>query len=222
MNATVTALAATAFTDEEYWSQRQTDESLPKIALNTIRYHHWHSIYTSNLDWQVEEDYSSDSVRDFVTTTVYFSSWTDSRYELVTDQFKGFFTDFKEKRQTQRNYKLAYKLRIEMLRHEAALDGFVLNDESYEDFWSFIGSVSYLQKANLVLMDNGNLRAIWKDEYGNRLGLQFLGERLVESVVFKRRSSNRGFSRVAGNYTMDEVIKQIFALDLSPFVFDLT
>lgn len=124
-----------------------------------------------------------------------------------------------EKKNTQaREMYHAYMLRIEVLRSEAALDGFSVNAASKEDFWSFVESISFEQKAGLVLLDNGNLRAVWKDENGSHLGLQFLGNRLVEYVIFQRRRTTRDVSRVAGRDTIDGIKRQIRASDLTVFM----
>lgn len=53
-----------------------------------------------------------------------------------------------------------YRNRIEVLRSDAQLDGFAMNEASEVDFWSFIEPMSSAQKAGLVLLDNGNLRAV--------------------------------------------------------------
>ena len=119
----------------------------------------------------------------------------------------------KEKQALEMRY--AYRLRIEALRSEASLDGFSVNAASEEDFWSFVESISFAQKVGLVLMDNGNLRAVWKGENGSHLGLQFLGNRLVEYVIFKRRQATRDVSRVAGRDTIDGIKRQIRAFDLT-------
>ena len=119
-----------------------------------------------------------------------------------------------KERETRRTYQ-AYGLRIEALRSDAALDGFAMNEVSKDDFWSFVGSISFAQKAGLVLMDNGNLRAVWNGDNGSHVGLQFLGGRLVEYVIFKRRHAARDVSRVAGHDTLDGIKKQIRAFDLT-------
>ena len=108
-----------------------------------------------------------------------------------------------------------YRNRIEVLRSDAQLDGFAMNEVSEVDFWSFIESISFAQKAGLVLLDNGNLRAVWKGENGSYLGLQFLGNRLVEYVIFKRRQATKYVSRVAGRDTIEGIKKQILASDLT-------
>ena len=68
----------------------------------------------------------------------------------------------------------AYMSRMGLLRDEAERDGYALNLASEIDFRQFVRFAPDIRKGNLVLMDNGNLRAIWRDEQGARLGLQFL------------------------------------------------
>ena len=107
----------------------------------------------------------------------------------------------------------AYSARIGVLKNDAALDGFSLNKASEHDFWSFIKSSPFIKKGSLVLMDNGNLRASWKDGEGNHIGLQFLGNRAIQYVIFKRRAGGH-ISRVAGCDTQKGVERQIKSFDL--------
>ena len=108
----------------------------------------------------------------------------------------------------------AYQHRIETLRSDAEVEGFAVNKASEENFWSFIGSLPSARKGELVLIDNGNLRAVWKDKNGDHLGVQFLGEQMAEYVIFKQRPSAGSVSRVAGIDTLDGVITQLQAFDL--------
>ena len=108
----------------------------------------------------------------------------------------------------------AYHHRIETLRSDAEIEGFAVNDASEENFWSFIGSIPSARKAELVLMDNGNFRAVWKDRNGDHLGVQFLGDQMAEYVIFKQRPSVASVSRVAGIDTLEGVINQLQAFDL--------
>jgi hypothetical protein len=112
-----------------------------------------------------------------------------------------------------------YSLRIEVLRSDAEDDGFVLNEASERDFWHYIRSVPFAQKAGLVLVDNGDLRAVWKGDDESHLGIQFLGNQWVEYVIFKRRPSTIDVARVASRDTLDGVKRQIDAFDLAkPFI----
>ena len=108
----------------------------------------------------------------------------------------------------------AYMSRMKILQDEAVHDGYVLNLASEIDFRHFVRSAPDIRRGNLVLMDNGNLRAIWKDEHGARLGLQFLGGRMVQYVIFKRRKKDQPISRVTGRDSLEGFQRQIHAFDL--------
>ena len=113
----------------------------------------------------------------------------------------------------------AYRDRIKYLRSEVELDGFRVNEASEKDFWSFFRSMPFLRKAGVILMDNGNLRAVWRGEDKIHVGLQFLGDQSVEYVIFKRRQGAKEVSRAAGFDTLDGFKKQIQAFDLKTLVY---
>ena len=108
----------------------------------------------------------------------------------------------------------AYMSRLKFLQDEAVLDGYVLSTTSEIDFWEFVRSAPNVRRGNLVLMDNGNLRAIWKDNQGTRIGLQFLGDGLVQFVIFKRRKQGQPISRVSGRDSLEGLRRQIVAFEL--------
>ena len=83
-----------------------------------------------------------------------------------------------------------YESLLTKLRYEAAEDGCELNLASESDFRVFIRSSEDLQVGNLVLLDNGNLRMIWKDIEGTQLGLQFLGGKNIQFVIFKKKAGS--------------------------------
>ena len=114
----------------------------------------------------------------------------------------------------------AYMSRMRLLQDEAVHDGYVLNLASEIDFRQFVWSAPDIRKGNLVLMDNGNLRAIWKDEQGSRLGLQFLGGRMVQYVIFKRRKHGQPISRVTGRDSLDGLEQQIDAFELYSLLYE--
>lgn len=108
----------------------------------------------------------------------------------------------------------AYRPRIKALCVDAAEDGYSLRSESERGFWKFVTATPNLRRGSVVLMDNGNLRAVWKDEQDGHLGLQFLGEGMVQYVIFKRRNGAPLASRVAGRDTLEGFQRQIDAFQL--------
>ncbi len=114
----------------------------------------------------------------------------------------------------------AYMSRMKILQNEAMHDGYVLNLSSEIDFRQFVRAGPDIRKGNLVLMDNGNLRAIWKNEQGSRLGLQFLGGRMVQYVIFKRRKHGQPISRVTGRDSLEGLEQQIDAFELYSLLYE--
>ncbi len=132
-----------------------------------------------------------------------------------TDLKSLFDAELANKKEKVQQIHLAYQARIEALHGYAIPEGFTIKEISKEDFWSFLRSTFYTRKAALFLMDNGNLRAVWQDDTENHIGLQFLGNQLVEYVIFKRRSVTRDVSRVAGIDMLDGIKMQIRAFGLA-------
>ena len=106
----------------------------------------------------------------------------------------------------------AYQDRIKALRCDGEIDGITLNASSEEDFYLFVKSAPYTRSASLVLIDNGNLRAVWRNDDGSHVGVQFRGEQSASYVIFKPRSSTPDVSRVSGTDTLEGVNGQIHAL----------
>ena len=109
----------------------------------------------------------------------------------------------------------AYRDRLNILCSEGELEGITLNTESEDDLYFFIKSAPSTRRASLVLLDNGNLRAVWSGEDGSHVGIQFCGDQLASFVIFASRPPKSGVSRVAGKDTLDGVKRHIrtFGLD---------
>lgn len=114
----------------------------------------------------------------------------------------------------------AYGDRLAELRDAAEEEGVEWSENSERDFQAFVTGNPSWRKAALGLMDNGNLRAVWKGDDGSHLGLQFLGGQFGEYVIFKRRSETMPVSRVSGVDTLDGVIAQVGAFNLDEMVIE--
>ena len=111
-----------------------------------------------------------------------------------------------------------YRERLAELREAAEEEDIERSEASERDFRAFVTDNPGWRKAALGLMDNGNLRAVWKDDDGSHLGLQFLGNQFGEYVIFKKRSSTTLVSRAAGVDTLDGIKAQVDAFDLAALV----
>ncbi len=113
----------------------------------------------------------------------------------------------------------AYSARISELRHLAADDGYSLSHSSENDFWRFVQFEPQLREGELILIDNGNLRATWQDDKGTHVGLQFLGDGIVQYVIFKKRDPTKLISRVAGRDTFMGIRLQIETFQLQQLLY---
>lgn len=134
------------------------------------------------------------------------------------DPWREYTAALEEKERRAQQVRQAYDARIDMLRMAAAAEEIEMNEASVNDFWSFIGSAHFSRQAGLALMENGNVRAVWKGEEDSHLGLHFLGEQQVQYVIFKRRPGSSRTSRTAGRDSFDGVRRQIGAFDLDSLV----
>ena len=92
----------------------------------------------------------------------------------------------------------SYGERVRTLHATAEDEGECVNPASEQDFWTLMWSGPLMKKANVVLLDNGNLRAVWKGASGEHLGVQFIGGQMAQYVIFTRRPETRKISRLAG------------------------
>lgn len=76
-----------------------------------------------------------------------------------------------------------YRHRIGTLLGHASEEGITARDESVKDFNLFVDIAVPTDKAMLIIMDNGNLRATWREGL-SRLSLEFTGDLRVRYVVF--------------------------------------
>ena len=112
----------------------------------------------------------------------------------------------------------AYSSRIEELRGYALEDEIEIREESERDFWEFVTAVPLADEGELVVLYNGNLRAVWQDDSGNHVGLQFLGDSSVEYVIFKHWQRSNSVDRVAGIDSLSDVRQRIADFDLTSLV----
>lgn len=77
-----------------------------------------------------------------------------------------------------------YHPRIAQLREYALEDGFDLNEASQNDFRRFVESIPDMRRASLILDENGNLRANWRDDSIGQAGIEFFGDGTTEFVFY--------------------------------------
>ena len=119
----------------------------------------------------------------------------------------------------ERNDMLHYESRLTYLRDEAEDEDYEINLASETDFRAFIESQPQIRRGDVVLMENGNLRAIWENDEGSQLGLQFLGDGSVQFVAFVQRRNGKEISRLSGRDSMSGLMRLIHALEVQRLLF---
>ena len=182
---------------------------------------------TSGLAWAVlgevqvsaasgveEEPFSFETIESGEPTPV-----TTSESVRLLVPLEGHDGAIKSKVQRYRDTVSAYKERIRILKEQAELDGYSLNQPSRAAFLEFLEKNPLIRRGHLVLMENGNLRAVWNGDNGTHIGLQFLNSRSIQYVIFKQRETSSPVSRVYGRDTMKGISKQIDAFDLEDVLY---
>ncbi len=121
--------------------------------------------------------------------------------------------------QTQNPISL-YEKRIATLKEYAKEDGFDLNEDSYANFVNFLEKYSGLARAGLVLLDNGNLRAIWQGKNDAQVGLEFLTDSSIEYVMLNESGARKTTSKPYGRGGFEETMNQIRNFGLYDIMFE--
>lgn len=109
--------------------------------------------------------------------------------------------------------------RIAALRIIADEEGLPWSDVSLRALRRFLRAYPTTQRPLLTLLDSGNLRALWKDNQGQQVGLQFREPEEIQFVLFAKRPGSVAMTRTAGRDTFDALPKQIAAHGLMRLLF---
>ena len=146
------------------------------------------------------------------------SSETEKVSIRLIDPVEAYDREIKSEPQLYDIYS-AYASRIEVLKEQAESDGYSLNRASRDAFFEFLKKNPLVKRGRLVLMENGNLRAVWKGDKEDHIGLQFINNRSIQYVIFTRREPQSPVSRVSGRDTLDGIKRQIEAFDLDSVLY---
>lgn len=117
---------------------------------------------------------------------------------VTIDQLAPFQTREKSAMAAHARRQLELLKRIQFLRVEAEIDSVPFSEASHSEFLAFMRSVRPTARPSLFLNDNGNLRALWKSEQREQIGLQFLGGGQIQFVIFKYQREHQNILRQAG------------------------
>ena len=110
-------------------------------------------------------------------------------------------------------------IRLSFLRLEAEIEGINFSDSSLSDFLTFLRNIRPRLRPAMFLNDNGNLRAVWRTDQREQVGLEFLGDGNLQFVIFKRRNGTLPMARISGIDTSEETIRLISDLGAKGLLF---
>jgi len=108
----------------------------------------------------------------------------------------------------------AAKARIMELKDDARAEGYGVSAASENDLLAFLNGRVFTRRPFITLLDNGNLRALWKNAEGEQIGLQFRGGKQVQYVLFARRKDEGFMARASGRDSLAGIERQIEAHNL--------
>jgi hypothetical protein len=103
--------------------------------------------------------------------------------------------------------------RLDELKAIAIHEHIAPSEESESDFRCFIRSRILKRRPYIFLLESGNFRALWKNDQDEQIGLQFLGGRKVQYVIFARRSDPEMIVRSSGRDNIKGIERLIDAYD---------
>jgi hypothetical protein len=108
--------------------------------------------------------------------------------------------------------------RLQELDTLAAEDGTIPNEPSRTDFLKFVAEFDP-RRPMLSMLDNGGLRAVWKNKDGEHLALNFLGEGRATYVIWYM--SGGSIKREYGRESIAEIVERIRdeEVDLIPILY---
>ncbi|MDD9984065.1 MAG: hypothetical protein OXU81_22360 [Gammaproteobacteria bacterium] len=112
----------------------------------------------------------------------------------------------------------AYQRRIDQLRSFAEEDGIALSSLSEDDFFDFACNEPQTRAASLVLLDNGNLRAVWRSGQ-QEVGVQFYGGGSVQYLI-SREGDDGKITHTARRGTFEEFSAAIEGAGLGGLLYE--
>ena len=110
-----------------------------------------------------------------------------------------------------------YFSRIQELRSFGEEEDITVSRDSESDFWRFVFQFPSEQPGNLMLLQDGHLRWIWKGDGLTHVGIRFIGHGRGWYVIFKRRPGEFHVSRVSGEDNLEGVVQQVRSFGMTLF-----
>ena len=109
--------------------------------------------------------------------------------------------------------------RLRELHVDALRNAEPVSDSSLADLRAFLNSLPLIERPAIFLLDDGNLRAVWRNAAKEQVGLQFLGQGVVQFVMFVSRQRPPIMSRDAGIDALANIRARIEGNDCARLLF---
>ena len=109
-----------------------------------------------------------------------------------------------------------YAQRIAYLRQEGELENISINSDSQSTFWHLLDKIPDAKRAEIVLLDNGNLRTYWRNEIREYVGLELIKDESLRCLMHKRTRSGEFDTTVMRSITISDIVEAIDAFGMLP------
>jgi hypothetical protein len=118
------------------------------------------------------------------------SDTTETRlFRSAPDPEKQYAAERTAKQDASRQINAEIMGRVQELVRDALWANEPVSLTSLSDFGLFLSQISYGCRPAIYLLDNGNLRAVWKNAENEQAAFQFRGGSIVHCVVFLKRKT---------------------------------
>ncbi len=111
-------------------------------------------------------------------------------------------------------YSEHYTQRLAYLRQEGQIENISINSDSQSAFWQLLDVIPDAKQAEIILLDNGNLRAYWRNEAREYVGLEIVNDASLRCLMHKRSQSGEFDTKIVRSSTIDEMIEAIDAFGM--------
>jgi hypothetical protein len=109
--------------------------------------------------------------------------------------------------------------RLRELHVDALRNAEPFSESSLANLGLFLDSLPLIERPAIFLLDDGNLRAVWRNAAKEQVGLQFLGNGVVQFVMFVKRQRPPIMSRDAGTDALENMRARIEGNDCARLLF---
>jgi len=88
--------------------------------------------------------------------------------------------------------------RLQVLQDDARESGEAISAPSQRALLGFLDRARPTAVPNVFQLENGNLRAVWKDGNGAQLAAEFIDDKTIHYVIFARKNAGETTTRAAG------------------------